>query len=110
MCVIQARGQRESEVGAHQNIFGIATIHCIARERRFVAEILHTTTAIRAIAIDATHPRNADTASRRQLQGRAFDYFSHDLMARSQAGTKRRKISFNDVKVSATHSAGDDPQ
>jgi hypothetical protein len=32
------------------------------------------------------------------------------LMARSQARTKRRKISFNDVKVSATHSAGDDPQ
>jgi hypothetical protein len=32
------------------------------------------------------------------------------LMARSQAGTKRWKIPFNDVKVSATHSAGDDPQ
>ncbi len=65
MCVIQARGQRESEVRAHKNIFGIATIHCVARERRFVAEILHATTAIRAIAIDATHPRNADTSSRR---------------------------------------------
>ncbi len=95
---------------AHKNIFGIATIHCVARERRFVAEILHATTAIRAIAINATHPGNADTGSSRQFQGRAFDYFSHDLMARSQARAKRRKISFNDVKVSATHSAGDDPQ
>jgi hypothetical protein len=110
MCVIQARGQRESEVRAHKNIFGIATIHCVARKRRFVAEILHATTAIRAIAINATHPGNADTGSSRQFQGCAFDYFSHDLMARSQARAKRRKISFNDVKVSATHSAGDDPQ
>jgi hypothetical protein len=66
--------------------------------------------AIRAIAIDATHPGNADTRSQWQLRGRAIDYFSHDLMARSKPRTKRRKVSFDDVKVRATNSASDDPQ
>jgi hypothetical protein len=66
--------------------------------------------AVPAIAIDATHPGNADTRSHWQLLGRAFDYFSHDLMAGNKARSKRRKISFDDVKVSATHSASDNPQ
>jgi hypothetical protein len=66
--------------------------------------------AVPAIAIDAAHPRNADARSQRQFRGRTFDYFSDDLMARNQARSKRRKISFHDVKVSATDSAGDHPQ
>jgi hypothetical protein len=110
MCVIQARGQRKSEVRAHKNILGIATIHGVTGEDRVVAEILHAVMAVPAIAIDAAHPGNADARSHWQLQGRAFDYFSHDLMAGNQARSKRWKISFNDVKVSPTHSASDDPQ
>jgi len=66
--------------------------------------------AVPAIAIDATHPRNADTRSQWQFRGRTFDYFSDDLMAGNQVRSNWRKISFNDVKVSAADSAGDHPQ
>ena len=110
MCVIQARGQRKYEVCACENILGIATIHGISGENRLVAEILHAVMAVPAIAIDAAHPGNADTRSQRQFLGRAFDYFSHDLMAGNEARSKRRKISFDDMKVSTTDSASDDPQ
>ena len=65
MCVVQARGQRENEVRAHKNIFGIATIHGVSRESRLVAEILHAMMAKRAIAIHASHPRNTNTGFRR---------------------------------------------
>jgi hypothetical protein len=110
MYVIQARGKRKSEVCARQNIFGIAAIHGVSGKDRLVAEILHAVMAVPAVAIDATHPGNADTRSQRQLLGRAFDYFSYDLMAGNKTRSKRRKISLDDVKVSTTHSASDDPQ
>jgi hypothetical protein len=66
--------------------------------------------AVPAVAIDATHPSNADSRSQRKLQGRAFAYVSHDLMAWNKVRSKQRKVSFYDVKVSAAHSASDDPQ
>lgn len=110
MCVIQARGQRKNEVCAHENILGVATIHGISGENRLVAEILHAVMAVPAIAIDAAHPGNADARSHWQLLGRAFDYFSHDLMAGNKARSKPREVSFDDMKVSPTHSASDDPQ
>jgi hypothetical protein len=66
--------------------------------------------AVPAVVIDAAHPGNADARSHWQLLGRAFDYFSHDLMAGNKARSKRRKISFDDMKVSPAHSASDDPQ
>ena len=110
MCVSQVRGQRESKVRAHKDVFGIATAYTVSGENRLVAKILHAVMAVPAIAIDAAHPGNADTRSQRQFMGRAFDYFSYDLMAGNEARPKRRKISFDDVKVSATHSASDDPQ
>jgi hypothetical protein len=75
-----------------------------------VAEILHAVIAVPAIAVDAAHPGNADARSHWQFVGRAVDYFSDDLMARNKTWPKRWKISFDDVKVSPTHSASDDPQ
>jgi hypothetical protein len=63
-----------------------------------------------AVVIDAAHPGNADTRSQLQLLGRAFDYLSHDLMTGNNSRPNRRKLSFNDVQVSPTHSASDDPQ
>jgi hypothetical protein len=110
MCVIQARGQRKNEVCARENIFGVAAIHGISGENRLVAEILHAVMAVPAIAIDAPHPGNADARSHGQLLGPTFDDFSHDLMAGNKAWPERWKFSFDDVKVSATHSASDDAQ
>jgi len=63
-----------------------------------------------AAAVDPAHPRNADARSQRQFLGGAFDYFPDDLMAGNQARPKRRKISFHDMKVRATDSAGNNPQ
>jgi hypothetical protein len=81
VCVIQARRQPKYEVCACENILGVATIHHITGENRLVAEILKAVMAVPAIAIDAAHPGNADARSHWQLWGRAFNYFSHDLMA-----------------------------
>ncbi len=82
----------------------------ISGENRVVAEILHAVMAVPAIAVDATHPRNANMRSQRQVLGFAFDYFSDDLMAGNKARPNWRKVSFDYMKVSATYSAGDDPQ
>jgi hypothetical protein len=63
-----------------------------------------------AIAIDASHPGNTDTRSQRQLRGRAFDHFPHDLMARNESRSNGRQISFYDVQIRTAHSASDDPK
>jgi hypothetical protein len=110
MNVIQARGKRKGEVSTRQNIFGIAAIHGVSGKNGLVAEILHAVMTVPAFAIDATHPGDADTHSERQFQGRALDYFSHDLMTGNKARSQRRKIAFDDVKICAADSASDDPQ
>jgi hypothetical protein len=66
--------------------------------------------AVPAIAIDTAHPGNADPRSERQLRGRAFDHFPDDLMTGNESRPQRRQISFNDVQVSATDSAGNHPK
>jgi hypothetical protein len=110
MRAIQARGERKCEVSARKNIVGVAAIHGVSGKNRLVAEVLLAVMAVPAFAIDATHPGNAGTRSQRKLGSSAFDDFSHDLMAGNKTWSKRRKISFDDVKVSAAHSASDDPQ
>ena len=110
MCVIEAGEQLKNEVRARKNILGVAAIHGVTGEDRVVAEILHAVIAVPAIAVDAAHPGNADARSHWQFVGRAVDYFSDDLMARNKTWPKRWKISFDDVKVSPTHSACDDPK
>jgi hypothetical protein len=65
-------------------------------------------TAVPAIAVHATHPGNADSRSERQICGCAFDYLSHDLVARNELRSKRRQISFNDMQIGATDAASND--
>ena len=110
MYVIQTSGQRESEIGAHEDILGIASIHRVSRKGGPIAQVFHAVMTVPAIAIDAAHPGNADPRSERQLRGRAFDHFAHDLMTGNELRSEWRQISFNDVQVSATDSAGNHPQ
>jgi hypothetical protein len=110
MYVIQPSGQRKGEIGAHEDILGIASIHRVSGEGGPIAQIFHVVMTVPAIAIDTAHPGNADPRSERQLRGRAFDHFPDDLMTGYELRSKRRQISFNDVQVSATDSAGNHPK
>jgi hypothetical protein len=62
-------------------------------------------TTVPAIAIDAAHPGNTGARSERQIRGRAFDHFAHDLMTGNELRSKRWQISLHDVQVSATNAA-----
>jgi len=90
MYVIQTSRQRKGEVRAHEDILGITSIQRVSRKGRLITQIFHSVMTVPAIAIYAAHPRDTDTRSERQLRGRAFDHFPHDLMARDELRSKRR--------------------
>jgi hypothetical protein len=64
--------------------------------------------AIPAIAVHASHPRDADARSERELRCGTFQYLPHDLMTRNELRFKRRELSFHDVQVRATNAASND--
>jgi hypothetical protein len=97
MHVIQPGRQRKGEVRAHEGILGIASIYRIAGEGRVIAEILHSMTAVPALAIHAAHPGNTDSRSQRQLRCLAVNHLSDDLMAWDELRSNRRQVSFHDV-------------
>jgi hypothetical protein len=62
-------------------------------------------TAVPAIPIYATHPRNAHTGSYGQFRRRTFRHLPHDLMTRNKLRPNRRQVAFNNVQVRAANSA-----
>jgi hypothetical protein len=66
--------------------------------------------AIPAAPINSAHPRNTDTRSQWQLSRRAFDHLPNDLVTRNELRPNRRKISFDNVKISSTNPASEDPK
>lgn len=106
MCVIQTSWQRKGEVRAHEDEFGVTSIHRVSGENRFIAQILHFMTAIPAITVHTSHPGNPHSRSDRQLRGRTFDYLSNDLMSGNERRLNRRQILFHDVQISPANSAG----
>jgi hypothetical protein len=49
-------------------------------------------------------------SSERQFRCRAFDHLPHDLMTWNELRPNRQQISFYDVQIRTTHSAGHDPK
>jgi hypothetical protein len=60
------------------------------------------------IAIYPAHPGNADAGSERQLWSRAFRYFADNLMTGNDAQLDWRQVSFDDVKIGAANTTGND--
>jgi hypothetical protein len=61
-----------------------------------------------AVTVDAAHPRDSDARSHGQFRGCAFHHFADNLMPWDDARMKRREVAFDDVKVGAANSAGND--
>src|SRR5579863_7927262 len=102
------RRKGNGEVGANGSEFGIASVTAVARENRPIAEVLHLVAAEPAIAVDAAHPRNAGSDSDRQVRCVTCDNFADDLVAGDQLRLEGRKVAFDDVKIGATDTAGQD--
>jgi hypothetical protein len=61
-----------------------------------------------AIAVYPAHPGDADARSDRQVRGCAFHHFADDLMTGNDAFADGRKITFDDMEISAADAASND--
>jgi hypothetical protein len=103
-------GQRGNEVPARQGVFGIAPVYCIAGEDRVVAQVLHPSVAVGAVAIDSAQPGDTDPRANRQLGVRAFHHFADDLVPGNEIGPQRGQFTVDDVQVGPANSAPQNAQ
>jgi hypothetical protein len=102
-------GKRESKIGTHDGVFGIATIHGVTGERGRIAEILESSATVLASTVGSSHPGNAYAGTDGKIICRSGYYFADDLMSGNYSGAERWQIAFDYVQVSAAYSTGTHP-
>jgi hypothetical protein len=105
--IVEAGRHGIGEVGTHLNVFGVTTVDGVAGEDGIIAEVFQLVMAVPATAVNSAHPRDADAGACGKFGSGSFDDLADDLVAGNQARTKRRQVSFDDVKVGAADSAGE---
>jgi hypothetical protein len=73
-----------------------------------IAQVLHVVATEPAIAVDPTHPGNANARSNGQFRGCALYHLADDLMTGDDARLNGRKIAFDDVEIGAADATRDD--
>ena len=110
MYVIEAGGQRIDEIGARQGVFGITAVDCVPSKDGLNAEIFHVMAAVPTIAVNATHPGDADAHADRKVLSCALDDLADDLVAGDETWVECGEIALDDVQVGAAGSTGDDAE
>jgi hypothetical protein len=103
MQIIELRGNREAKIRTRNCTLCVPAIHAVTGERRVVAQILHSTAAVRARAISPAEPGHADASTGRKSLSR--DHLAHDLVARNYLSMKSYKLTFHDMQIGAAHTA-----
>jgi hypothetical protein len=122
---VEGSGDGKDKIGAGEGVFGVASVEGIAGEGGGVAEVLFVAKAVRASAVGAAEPGDADEirrdSVRRCLVGKecpahtgctyfCFYDFADDLVAGDYLGMERGEFAFGDVEVGAADSAGEDAE
>ena len=79
--VVEIAGKREHEIRSSQGELGESPIHRAPRERRRIAQVFHSSNAVRARSVDAAHPGNSDSCPERQFRRGPIDDLAHNLVA-----------------------------
>ena len=110
MGVVEGVWERVGEVGADENVLGIAAVDGVAGEDGVVAEVLFGAAAEGADAVGSADPGDADAHAVGTVGGCAVDDFADDLVAGDEGLLDEGKIAFEDVEVGAADSAGEDAE
>jgi hypothetical protein len=108
--VVETRRESKDKITPRHGVLGVAAVYRVAREYRRIAEILQTSPAIRASAVDAADPRNADAGSDPVFSRPSVDNVAHDLMSGNDRLTNRRKLPFHNMQIGAAHSTSPNTQ
>ena len=106
MQVIERARERENEIGSRERVFGIAAIDGVSGECGGIAEILETTAAIGADAVDTAQPRNAHARRQFEICGAAIGNFADNLMSGDDIRQARRQFAFDNVQIRSADAAG----
>jgi hypothetical protein len=108
MQMIERGRNGKAKVGAGKNKLGIPAINYVPCVSGEVAKIFHAVTAVRTTTICPANPGNTDPRALSQFL--ACDHFADDLVTGNDSRLSLRKLSLNDVKISAANAASKDPQ
>src|SRR5262249_28781168 len=98
------------EVFRGDDVFSVATIDCVARERGIVTEIFRAGTTVLARTVGMVQPSDAYTSARLEFAGAGAErvYDADDLMTWEERRLAWPKHTFNDMEISATHATVSD--
>jgi hypothetical protein len=102
--------EREGEVGADENVLGVASVDGVAGEDWIVTEVFFVAAAEETTAVGATDPGDPDTHAEGPIGGCAFDDLADDLVAGNERLMDEGEIALKDVEVGAADSAGEDAE
>ena len=102
--------QRVGEVRADEGVLCIPSIDGVARKLRMIAEIFHLVIAKPAIAIDASHPGDANACADRRFRRCTVDDLAYDLVPRNKPLSHLRQIAFYNVQIGPADPTGEHPQ
>ncbi len=108
--VVECGWEGIGEVGADEGVFGVAAVDGVAGEDGVVAEVFFVAEAEGTGAVGTADPGDADAGACRKFRCCAFDDLAYDLMAEDQRFLDERQVAFEDVKVGAADSAGEDAE
>jgi hypothetical protein len=104
--VIEGVGEWVGEVGADEDVFGIAAVDGVAGEDGVVAEVFFAAAAEGAGAVGSADPGDADAHVVGAIRGGAGDDLADDLMAEDERPVEEAEVALGDVEVGAADSAG----
>jgi hypothetical protein len=106
MDIIDLRRKSDGKIRPNQDVLGVPAIDGVAGEGWPVAEVLHVVCTEPAIAINPTHPTHTHSAPEGKILGFTANHLTHYLVTRDELGHSSWQISFNDMQIGSTDSAG----
>jgi len=110
VCVAEGFGERVGEVGADEDVFGVASIDGVAGEGGVVAEILFVAEAEGAGAVGASDPGDTDAHADGAFGCSSADNLADDLVAGDEGLMHEAEVALEDVEVGAADTAGEDAE
>jgi hypothetical protein len=97
---VESFWQRKDEISPYRREFGVPAVHRVSGERRIIAEVFQSVSAVGASSIRSPNPGHPHPCSSRQDLSLASDNLTGDLMSGHYIVAEQRQFSLGDMEIS----------